>query len=81
MTRLTKITFILFIASLPGCYFTAVPVVMSALVFLALYGEERFVQYGERATMEEITRQLQTHSTALDALNMRLGMGAMPRIK
>lgn len=81
MKQLTRVAFGLFVASLPACYWTPVPAILGALVFLALYGEERFVQYAERATIEAITQELETQKTALNAINFRLGMGPMPSTK
>ena len=81
MTPFCKVTFGLFVSSLPACYFTAMPAVLCAVIFLATYAEERFVSYASRASLEDIVQQLEKHQTALNALNFRMGMGPMPSTK
>lgn len=83
---LTKPVFYLFVASLPACYFTAIPSVLLCLLFLALYGEEvlmRFMKYEHTKNLEvhfdKMEKTLAEHQTAINAVNFKLGMGPMPK--
>ncbi len=88
MTTLTKIVFGLFVAALPFCYWTAAPACLGALIFILIYGEECFVRImrleHERELekhFDKIEKQVQEHQTAINSLNLKLGMGPLPPTK
>ncbi len=84
MNTLTRITFGLFIVCLPGCYFTPVPAILGALIFLALYGEQCFIRFMGLHSASQLETHFDKMQAELDemrmhvnGLSMRAGMGGL----
>ena len=77
----TKITFALFVAALPACYWTAWPAVLTGILFAGMYAEQRFLEHTKSCHSETIKQELQQFRSEIDAINLRMGFKAPLNLK